>query len=1125
MAEPTPIKIDPDSVSENTASQIQEALGIKGEQTQQNPKGLENSEGINAFEPEPLKTDSFLNALIENNQNKAPAQETNQAEDDVEALQQLIAEGADPTQLLEETAAGEGEPTDGGGIYIPTIERTGEEVLADAGFDTTTTESQELVEEEVLITEPVVIEPPTISVDNDVEISGVDDLVVDEDGLPGAVTDASPLRTGETDSTESATATGNFVIDAPDGVGSVTIEGTQIINNGVLVSAAPSFTTGLGNTFTVTAYDAATGEVTYQYTLDDNEIHKETDDPNTTPIETAFEDDSVSETFAVVLTDTDGDTANSSITVKIVDDIPVASTTVLLTGTVDEDGVTGGIAGGTGDVTGENTVASGSVATLFNSGADAPLNYALATDTVTTLVALNLTSANAALTYAVIGDTVTATANSGTIFTFKLTSAGAYTFTLEDQLDHASGSDENDLPINLSGIITAKDADGDSVTAAASGLIITVDDDTPTASTTVLLTGTVDEDGVTGGIAGGTGDVTGENTVASGSVATLFNSGADAPLNYALATDTVTTLVALNLTSANAALTYAVIGDTVTATANSGTIFTFKLTSAGAYTFTLEDQLDHASGSDENDLPINLSGIITAKDADGDSVTAAASGLIITVDDDTPTAADPENAFLANEVGSTLTGSLNSFYGADDKGTSHFAMTDESQVFADDGTTPVTVAGVNIYYYIDPNNSSHVVASLADPTTFDSANVFDGSLSQNDSWVFEVTLDVAPDEYTVLMYQSVDAPFVNVSVGAATREASGPTQWIILQNSATENLVELTSYEASDQTAYNSWLASGTDVAATPFKDMNGSLAGWGVNNNNHDQFEIVHIEFGDGNNATDDSDAPTTSGVTDLPLVNGVTLDFYTNYSTGNIIDIKVHYQNGTSSYEQFVVGTSEGNSGDEYYFNGTLLIIDGGLLALDYLEAGVASGSGKFNITDVSRSLKTGAVDIDLDIETIDDDGDVASSSIDIQVSGADLGTTFIGTTEGDVLSGGSGNDILIGGLADDTLSGGSGNDTFKWQTGGTGTDTIMDWGIGTDILDLSELLLNENNGILDAYLDFSYAASNTTLTIDVDGSGSGTDEQKIIFDNVDLTSNSTLSDPTIITNLLTNNQLITD
>ena len=73
--------------------------------------------------------------------------------------------------------------------------------------------------------------------------------------------------------------------------------------------------------------------------------------------------------------------------------------------------------------------------------------------------------------------------------------------------------------------------------AAPNALIVTVDDDTPTASQ-ASQAGTVDEDGVPGGIAGGTGDVAGEATVATGSVAPLFNSGADQPLTFSLKTDT-----------------------------------------------------------------------------------------------------------------------------------------------------------------------------------------------------------------------------------------------------------------------------------------------------------------------------------------------------------------------------------------------------------------------------------------------------------------------------------------------------------------------------------------------------------------------------------------------------------
>ena len=73
-----------------------------------------------------------------------------------------------------------------------------------------------------------------------------------------------------------------------------------------------------------------------------------------------------------------------------------------------------------------------------------------------------------------VGNTLTASAGGNTVFTFALDGiTGAWTFTLVDQLDHASldgllGDDtENDLAINLSSILQATDFDGDTVAAAA----------------------------------------------------------------------------------------------------------------------------------------------------------------------------------------------------------------------------------------------------------------------------------------------------------------------------------------------------------------------------------------------------------------------------------------------------------------------------------------------------------------------------------------------------------------------------------------------------------------------------------------------------------------------------------
>ena len=99
-------------------------------------------------------------------------------------------------------------------------------------------------------------------------------------------------------------------------------------------------------------------------------------------------------------TDSDGDsvTATGTLTISVVDDVPVA-TDAALTGSVDEDGLPLGIAAGDGGTVSQ-TIANGNVSTLFLSGADAPLHYSFTASTAS-LTAESLTSGGVALTYAV----------------------------------------------------------------------------------------------------------------------------------------------------------------------------------------------------------------------------------------------------------------------------------------------------------------------------------------------------------------------------------------------------------------------------------------------------------------------------------------------------------------------------------------------------------------------------------------------------------------------------------------------------------------------------------------------------------------------------------------------------
>lgn len=72
------------------------------------------------------------------------------------------------------------------------------------------------------------------------------------------------------------------------------------------------------------------------------------------------------------------------------------------------------------------------------------------------------------------------------------------------------------------------------------------------------------------------------------------------------------------------------------------------------------------------------------------------------------------------------------------------------------------------------------------------------------------------------------------------------------------------------------------------------------------------------------------------------------------------------------------------------------------------------------------------------------------------------LLGGSDNDQLFGDDGDDVLVGGLGDDTLrgddfSGGEGRDVFV-LTAGEGTDTIVDFEVGTDFIQLNGLTLNQ-------------------------------------------------------------------
>ncbi|MCB9958480.1 MAG: hypothetical protein H6843_07765 [Rhodospirillaceae bacterium] len=364
-------------------------------------------------------------------------------------------------------------------------------------------------------------------------------------------------------------------------------------------------------------------------------------------------------------------------------DDPAANDIDDVTGNPDNPGVDTDMASGSG------TGANGSLALLVSTGADEPATFGFIAGGAAELAAAlpTLYSAGELLTYAVSGETLTATRPSDGQVIFTLTvdeTNGNWSFDLDGQLDHvvdpANPDDTTTLrtspdgstgvnAIDFSGVITATDADGDTLTLSdlyngqgdlftiavendipagvvnANGNPVTTvsgavqedalgnESDDPAADDTDLVTGNLDDAGVDTDSASGTDGGAGDLSV-------LVSTGADEPATFALISATSTELqdAMPALFSGGTRLFYAISGNTLTAYAGQGgdVIFTLSVDESGAWSFNLDGQLDHVAGSGDDGTElqsldaggnatgvdyIDFSAVVTATDADGDTLT------------------------------------------------------------------------------------------------------------------------------------------------------------------------------------------------------------------------------------------------------------------------------------------------------------------------------------------------------------------------------------------------------------------------------------------------------------------------------------------------------------------------
>lgn len=86
-----------------------------------------------------------------------------------------------------------------------------------------------------------------------------------------------------------------------------------------------------------------------------------------------------------------------------------------------------------------------------------------------------------------------------------------------------------------------------------------------------------------------------------------------------------------------------------------------------------------------------------------------------------------------------------------------------------------------------------------------------------------------------------------------------------------------------------------------------------------------------------------------------------------------------------------------------------------------------------------------------------------------GGDGNDRLLGGVGNDILIGGGGNDILNGEVGNDKLRGGSGQDTFTFTKNNEGQDTILDFQLGMDRIDLSAILDSTAYGSATPFEDY--------------------------------------------------------
>ncbi|MBT0075364.1 retention module-containing protein [Vibrio alginolyticus] len=501
-----------------------------------------------------------------------------------------------------------------------------------------------------------------------------------------------------------------------------------------------------------------------------------------------------------------------------------------------------------------------------------------------------------------------------------------------------------------------------------------------------------------------------------------------------------------------------------------------------------------------NDAPVTSEVTLSSTEEDGGSVTITATELLSNASDPESDNLTVDNVALVDPTSGTLT-QVSATEWTFEPAADFFGDVNFTYEITDDGTTngapdPITIAGTAVLNVEATNDAPEITATSVTDTINEANGQKITGISVSD---VDFAGAQANESMTVTLTVTEGDLRVEPPAGSGVTVGAGMAGEITLMGTPDNINSVLGATDASEGVFVDAGDVNAASITLSVKVEDNGvyfeNASGTALEANQ--DFTI---------NVTPVADAPTLSINPQFNYIRQIAASQTASSQGLAIVGIMAALTDIDEVLSLELTGVpasaevTSGVSPSGISFDGTTWTVPSD--EIDTLEivatdtnSGIDVGSYDISLTAISTEsngdeAQSSPVQISLNVSSDSDDIDQSTAVDDSYLVGGDTGTNLIGGDGDDVILGGDGDDVLIGGLGSDILTGGDGSDIFKWTVDSVdegAVDTITDFTVNEDSIDLREVISDLNNSMIDmddllGHISADYDASTESVSLNI-------------------------------------------